>query len=202
MSRLFLNSIGLNTKDGAKQIKNSMKVQGITDLSDQKIFVVLYTPYGVDDLIVKNCIEILGFQSQNIFLSKDGVPEADINYVYVTEGNVFQVLNYMRENQLVDYIQNLILNNDHTDYIGSSAGAMIAGKDIYLGLDFDKNNVRMIDFTSLNLFDGTIIPHYEKENLEMYKRNTEEKILNRYEDIYCVNDDEVLVIDILIRNFK
>ena len=102
----------------------------------------------------------------------------------------------MRENELVDYIQKLILNKDQADYIGSSAGAMIAGKDIYLGLDFDKNNVGMIDFTALNLFDGTIIPHYEKENLEMYKRNTEEKILNRYEDIYCVNDVDVLVVKI------
>ena len=74
MSRLFLNSMGLNTKDGAKQIKHSMEVQGVTNLSDQKIFVVLYTPYGVDDFIVKNCIEILGFQPQNIFLSKDGIP--------------------------------------------------------------------------------------------------------------------------------
>lgn len=36
MSRLFLNSMGLNTKDGAKQIKHSMEVQGVTDLSDQK----------------------------------------------------------------------------------------------------------------------------------------------------------------------
>lgn len=195
MSRLFLNSMGLNTKDGAKQIKHSMEVQGVTDLSDQKIFVVSYTPYGVDDLIVKNCIEILDFQSKNIFLSKDGIPETDIDYVYVTEGNVFQVLNYMRENELVDYIQNLILNDDQTDYIGSSAGAMIAGKDIYLGLDFDKNNVGMTDFKALNLFDGTIIPHYEEENLEMYKSNTEEEILNRYENIYCVSNEDILVLD-------
>lgn len=34
MSRLFLNSMGLNTKDGARQIKHSMEVQGVTDLSD------------------------------------------------------------------------------------------------------------------------------------------------------------------------
>lgn len=152
--------------------------------------------YGVDDFIVKNCIEILGFQPQNIFLSKDGIPEADINYVYVTEGNVFQVLNYMKENELVDYIQKLILNKGQTDYIGSSAGAMIAGKDIYFGLDFDKNNVGMTDFKALNLFDGTIIPHYEEENLEMYKSNTEEEILNSYENIYCVNNENVFVLTI------
>ncbi len=194
MNRLFLNSVGLNTKDGAKQIKHSMEVQGVTDLSEQKIFVVSYTPYGADDFIVKNCIEILGFQPQNIFLSKDGIPKADINYVYVTEGNVFQVLNYMRENELVDYIQKLILNKGQTDYIGSSAGAMIAGKDIYFGLDFDKNNVGMTDFKALNLFDGTIIPHYEKENLEMYKSNTEEEILNSYENIYCVSNEAVFVL--------
>ena len=102
----------------------------------------------------------------------------------------------MRENKLVDYIQKLILNDDQADYIGSSAGAMIAGKDIYFGLDFDKNNVGMTDFKALNLFNGTIIPHYEEENLEMYKSNTEEEILNSYENIYCVGNEAVFVLDI------
>ena len=53
----------------------------------------------------------------------------------------------------------------------------------------------MTDFKALNLFDGTIIPHYEEENLEMYKSNTEEEILNSYENIHCVSNENVLVLD-------
>ena len=48
MSRLFFNSMGLNTKDGAQQIKQSMEVQGVTDLSDQKIFVVSSVNGSID----------------------------------------------------------------------------------------------------------------------------------------------------------
>ena len=71
-------------------------------------------------------------------------------------------------------------------YIGSSAGAMLAGADIMLAGDFDINFVGMTDFTALNLFDGTIIPHYEPEYLENYIRNTEAHVINRYSKILSV----------------
>lgn len=66
----------------------------------------------------------------------------------------------------------------------SSAGAIIAGTDIMLARDFDSNFVGMIDCTALGLFDGTIIPHYEPENLQMYIQNTEEHILNDIQGFY------------------
>lgn len=52
----------------------------------------------------------------------------------------------------------------------------------------------MIDFTALELFDGTIIPHYEPENLQMYIQNTERHILNRYSKVLSVSNDDVVVI--------
>lgn len=196
MGKLFLNSMGLNTKDGAEQIRHAFEIHGMTDLEEKKIFIVSYDQYGLNDWIIKNCIEVLGFQQQNIFLSRDGIPQEKMDYVYVTEGNVFQILNYMRENQFIDYIQKLVLGETKAHYIGSSAGAMLAGKDIYFGLDFDKNEVGIEDFLALNLFDGTIIPHYEPENLWMYKSNTEPEILKKYKYIYSVNNEEVFVIDL------
>ena len=53
----------------------------------------------------------------------------------------------------------------------------------------------MSDFTALNLFDGTIIPHYEPEYLENYIRNTEAHVINRYSKILSVSNEDVLVID-------
>ena len=86
------------------------------------------------------------------------------------------------------------MKNENSTYIGSSAGAIIAGTDIMLARDFDSNSVGMIDFTALELFDGTIIPHYEPENLQMYIQNTERHILNRYSKVLSVSNDDVVVI--------
>ena len=191
MGRLILNSRGLNTKIGCSQILEKIKNE---NLSDKKMFLVSFPPYGVDELIVKNCVEILGFQRKNLYLSAEGIPQGITpNFIFVTEGNTFEVLDYMRKQNLIEYIRKLVKEKGAT-YIGSSAGAMIAGSDIMLARDFDSNFVRMIDFRALNLFDGTILPHYEKENFKIYLENIEPHILNRYEKILSVSNEEVVVI--------
>ncbi len=192
MGKLILNSKGLNTKIGCKQILENIDDK---DISNSSMFIISYPPYGVDDIIMNNAVEIMGFQRENLYLSANGVPKGIIpDYVYVTEGNTFEVLKYMRDNLFMDYIENLVQSENRT-YIGSSAGAIIAGTDIMLARDFDSNFVRMIDFTALGLFDGTIIPHYEPENLELYIQNTEKHILNRYSRILSVSNHDVVVIE-------
>lgn len=192
MGKLILNSKGLNTKIGCKQILENIDDK---DISNSSMFIISYPPYGVDDIIINNAVEIMGFQRENLYLSANGVPKGIIpDYVYVTEGNTFEVLKYMRDNLFMDYIKNLVQSENRT-YIGSSAGAIIAGTDIMLARDFDSNFVRMIDFTALGLFDGTIIPHYEPENLELYIQNTEKHILNRYSRILSVSNHDVVVIE-------
>lgn len=191
MQRLILNSIGLNTKIGCEQISKKISDD---DISKKSMFIVSYPPYGVDDIIVNNAVKIMGFQKENLYLSADEVPKGIIpDYVYVTEGNTFEVLKYMRDNLFIDYIK-VLMKNENSTYIGSSAGAIIAGTDIMLARDFDSNFVGMIDFTALELFDGTIIPHYEPENLQMCIQNTERHILNRYSKVLSVSNDDVVVI--------
>lgn len=192
MGRLILNSRGLNTKAGCSQILE--KIKG-NNLSNKKMFLVSFPPYGVDELIVRNCVEILGFQRENLYLSVDGIPKDIIpDFVFVTEGNTFEILDYMRKQFLIEYVRKLVKEKD-TTYIGSSAGAMIAGNDIMLAKDFDSNFVRMIDFTALQLFDGTILPHYEPENFKIYMENIEPHLLNRYAKILSVSNEEVVVIE-------
>ena len=192
MGRLILNSRGLNTKIGCYQILEKIKDE---NLSDKKMFLVSFPPYGVDELIVRNCVEILGFQRENLYLSADGIPKDIIpDFVFVTEGNTFEVLDYMRKQFLITYIQDLVKEKG-TTYIGSSAGAMIAGSDIMLARDFDSNFVRMIDFTAVQLFDGTILPHSEQENFKRSMENIEPHILNRYGKILFVSNEEVIVME-------
>ena len=187
MGRLLLNSRGLNTKTGCLQI--SEKLKGMT-LNDKKMFIVSYTPYGVDERIVENCIEILGFRRENLFLSVYGIPKNVIpDFIYVTEGNTFEILKYMQDNQFIDYIR-VLMKNSETTYIGSSAGAIIAGTDIMLARD--DNYIGMRNYSALHLFEGTILPHCEPEQLKEYIDNSDGYFMKHYSRILSVSNTDVL----------
>ena len=112
--------------------------------------------------------------------------------IYVTAGNTFEVLKYMRDQGIDRYIREVMDRKPDAVYIGSSAGAVIAGKDIELAADFDANFLGMTDFTALGLFDGTIIPHYTREELRQYLSHTEKTITSRYRKIYSVSNEEII----------
>ena len=68
MGRLVLNSRGLNTKIGCKQISKKISDD---DIFKKSMFIISYPPYGVDDIIVNNAVKIMGFQKENLYLSAD-----------------------------------------------------------------------------------------------------------------------------------
>lgn len=195
MSTIILNSRGLNTVVGTNMIHRKLLELGVKDFDKKTIYAVSHPSYEVDEYIVNNCIEIMGFAKENIYMSATGIPKGVIpDFVYVGEGNSFLILKYMRDTGIVTYIQEIMRSNPNAVYIGSSAGAMIAGSDIMLASDFDSNDVRLMDFTALGLLDGTmIIPHYEKSELRRYITCTEKHILNRYKRICSVGNEEVIV---------
>ncbi len=195
MGTLLLNSKGLNTKTGTEIIYRELLKIVPEGLSNKTLYAVSLPEYDVDEAIIDNCTGIMGMDRTQIHLSSEGLPKDYIpGFIYVTEGNTFEVLQYMRVQGIVDYIREQFVNNPGMIYIGSSAGAMISGKDIMLAADFDPNYTGMIDLTALGLFEGTIIPHYEPEQLKMYLECTEEHILRRYDKIYSVGDKEAVVI--------
>ncbi|MCR4961638.1 MAG: Type 1 glutamine amidotransferase-like domain-containing protein [Lachnospiraceae bacterium] len=137
----------------------------------------------------------MDMKEENIRFSKRSYPdeEFDPDIVYVTEGNTFEVLKYMKELGIFKYIKKLARDKSKDlIYIGSSAGAMIAGDDIMLAKDFDSNTVGLYDYTSLGLFEGAVVPHYTEEQLKLYIESTEKHILERYYTIYSVSNDEML----------
>ena len=81
-------------------------------------------------------------------------------------------------------------------YIGSSAGALIAGKDIYAAADFDVNFCRLRDFEALGLLDGTVVvPHYTYGQLKQYLGLFGAR--ESYKDIKNVEDNEVLIYEVV-----
>ena len=80
-------------------------------------------------------------------------------------------------------------------YIGCSAGAAIAGVSIEEVKPFDRNFVGMQDFTALGLFDGIIIPHYTKSELNRYINNSP-GMKEKYNKILSVSNEKSLVLDV------
>lgn len=191
---LILNSQGLGTNVGVDLIKKALDFIG-KSLETEKILLVSECSEQRKRVIVEGCI-CLGISENNMIwpedLRTDSNLISDVEAVYVDEGNVFGVLNYIRKIQAEKQIRRIVLRGGI--YIGSSAGAMMAGDDIVLGSDFDKNKTSIQDFNALRLFPGTIIPHYSYTNLKQYEKHMDPELLRKYENIYSIDDNEVLVL--------
>lgn len=193
---LILNSQGLGTNIGVNLIKKALNFIG-KSLETEKILLVSDCSEQRKRVIVEGGIR-LGIPENNMIwpedLRTDSNLISDVEAVYVDEGNVFCVLDYIRKMQVEKEIRQIVLSGGI--YIGSSAGAMMAGDDIVLGSDFDKNKVLIQDLNALRLFTGTIIPHYSYADLKQYKKNTDSELLRQYENIYSVDENEVLVLNV------
>ena len=186
--RLILTSYGLTTVIGRELIRRKLKRDG--NLEQRKNFLFQEPHYSVEKMLVEACV-MLGFQRENVILSgqqstKDDLTKMD--YIYVTEGNTFEVLSLIRERNLVSVFREAFTNG--ATYIGASAGAMIAGSSIEEAKSFDLNFVRMTEYEGLGLFDGIIIPHYTKSELERYVKNSP-GIEDKYSTILYVENDGV-----------
>ena len=192
--RVILTSKGLNTVKGMTLIREALNLLKVTS-AEERILLVIPEDYLVQDLIVESCKKI-GFPEENIYLSRDfeRLEGKSVSVCYVTEGNTFEVLDYMRRKGLTDYVKNCVQKGGI--YIGSSAGALIAGKDISPAGDFDLNFCGMRDFEALDLLGGTIvIPHYSYQQLQQYLSMFGAK--GDYKSIKNVADDEVLLFEVV-----
>lgn len=186
-NELILTANGLNTSVGRKVINRALAGR---NLVNKKIFLISVPEYRIEELLVDACVQ-LGFLRENIILSGEGRLNEDVDYVYVSEGNTFVILDYIRKHGLVAYIQEWVRNG--TVYIGASAGAMIAGDEIRLAEDFDSNTVGMRNYDALKLFDGAIIPHYSPADLKRYVAASDRQLIKRYKKIYSVDNGEALI---------
>lgn len=193
--RLVLTSQGLTSKIGFRLIMAELEKD--EDLAAKKIYL-FYEPYfSIGLLLIRACLKA-GFQRENIFLSDSGISNSMIetmDYIYCTEGNTFEILQCMQENNVLEPMRKAVLDNGAT-YIGCSAGAMIAGTDILLASDFDRNFVRLENqnLEGLKLFDGTILPHYTVEERKRYIANSDPTVIACYRNIYSVANGKKIIL--------
>jgi len=192
-NKLLFTSYGLTTAIGRKLIAKELKDY---DLTEKKIFLFHEPHYSIEAMLVEACSN-LGFKKENIILSgqqKNNQEVLECDIYYCTEGNTFEVLSILRERGLDSVIREGF-KKDNKIYIGCSAGAAIAGVSIEEVKDFDRNFVRMVDFTGLGLFDGIIIPHYTKSELKRYISNSP-GIEEKYNRILSVSNEKSLVLEV------
>lgn len=192
MKKLIFTSYGLTTSIGRKHIKKEIKKDG--DLEDKRIFLFHEPHYSIESMLVEACLR-MGFKKENIVLSgwqKSNEELLEMDYIYVTEGNTFEIMALLRERGFDTVIPEAVQCG--ATYIGASAGAMIAGVSIEEALSFDLNFARMNNFEGLGLFGGVVIPHYTKEELKRYIENTP-GIEKKYNNIYSIENEKMLVLE-------
>lgn len=135
-----------------------------------------------------------GFSRENVHIFDYNHPSEfnnlDIDCIHISGGNTFATLerikNSKADKMIIEYVRN------GATYIGGSAGAHIASKNIEHLLPIDGNQTKIQNFDGLGLFDGILICHYSEERKKYY----EEIIKTSKYHIYTLTDDESIVINI------
>lgn len=155
-----------------------------------------FTPFW-QDLAKKHGAEFLYINNSKKPTKKEREQFEKINSLTITGGNVYALLDNLRNSGYDALISNLAAKDDFI-YSGFSAGAMIvtpdiraAGKEYGWSFGYDENRVGISDTKSLGFIDFEILPHYDqdkdKEKLEEYKK--------RYNvNIKPITDSEYLIL--------
>lgn len=185
---LLLLSNGIQTDQGKSALKKIIKDDGLYD----KRILLFLGPYRYPSLMqcLHDACIYLGFSSENIiFWTEDFmVHKAPVfDYVYVTDGNCFRILNALKKYHLVNTFRDMVKHG--ACYIGASAGAVIAGCDIAIAKLFDSySDEDLSDLSALGLFDGTVFPHCSKKQLKLYQK----EIDTNYRNIYNINEGKLI----------
>lgn len=220
---MIFTSRGLNESDGRIIFKKAFDQMKIHIDDSSPIVVICYVTDdeipGYKNALVNGCV-FLGFNPEKITLSQDTTNEclkhkiSEADFIYVTEGNVYRLLKYLIDRELIESIRKSVLERS-VIYLGASAGAAVAGTDIMMieFADYDKDMRYMSDddknalnyfqttqkFESLHLFDGFIIPHYDEreyiENLVSAYEDERGVIGDKYKYRICVGNEEYEIIN-------
>ena len=200
MKKLFLASVVANTIE---------KLIEILPKSPEEL-TVAFVPTAADPYEDKwfigedyNKLKEKGFNVKNIDIKgKTGQKLLDelkdVNIIFVAGGNTFYLLEKARESGFDKVAKELTENG--VIYVGSSAGATLAGPNIEPVKPFDDSSKArsLKSFDGLNLVDFIVLPHFTDGNKEDYK-NIIEEYKNRYKLIPITDNQAVVVED---NNYK
>lgn len=181
---LILLSNGAESEYGFQGLKRALKD---FDLSGKNLLIIGTESPNILNALTQN-FSRLGFHPKNIYIDADMDSEIDVDFMYVSAGNAFQVVKLVRKFGF-QKIKNMLEKG--TVYIGASAGAVIAGKDLYIATLFDRyTEDDLVDLSALCLFDGTVIPHHSEKQTAPYRK----EYGDRYNKIYAIPNKKYIII--------
>ena len=115
--------------------------------------------------------------------------------VCISGGNTFYLLQELKKKHLTELLARRI--REGMFYIGESAGAIITSPDIEYNQIMDDKTVapELTDYTALNVFDHSVLPHLGEYPFETSSRETLQRYRNSLKLIPLNNHEAVLVND-------
>ena len=206
---IILTSSGIQSKVGKKLIhKGIRQVLGDCNFTDKTILVMheerISRMSAFIEGVINNLIQI-GFTRDNIVVwhttheiygymmysehLKNKAERYDI--IYVGEGNAINMAFEMQADGIMSDIRYKV--NDGALYIGSSAGAMLAGKDVLLAKYFKEYTTGDIP-EGLNLLkEAAVVPHFTSSEYKRFVANLSDTERNRYRKLYSVPEGKILI---------
>lgn len=156
---------------GFSYTQNRLKIgELIPDQSGKMLIIPLACMFGTETgEKEKNCAALLSFKRENIYVFDDSDPDAllgmKFDYIAVLGGNTFQLLYYVRKYYLDSFIKQQVA--DGAIYLGFSAGAYLACRNIEYVKNFDDNNhITDGEFAALGLTDKYVLCHFDSRGIE------------------------------------
>lgn len=120
----------------------------------------------------------------------------DVDVIYVSGGNTFYLLEKARESGFDKVVKKLISSGKK--YIGTSAGSIVAGPDIYpvYYLDAADEAKNLKDYKGIGLVDFTVLPHWGSEHFhDRYLNQRLEHAYTMNYKLILLNDNQYIVVD-------
>jgi dipeptidase E len=120
----------------------------------------------------------------------------DVDVIYVSGGNSFYLLEKMKESGFDKLIKDFM--KEGKVYIGTSAGSIVAGADVYPTYYIDKAEEakNLKDYNGLNLVDFTVFPHWGSEHFrDRYLNQRMEHAYKLGYKIILLNDNQYIAVE-------
>ncbi len=194
MKKLFLTSIKIDLLpkliSGEPAKTNLVFIPTAADPYSDKWFVEADRKKLSDLGFKLNELDLKGKTPENIKVALNGV-----GIIYVAGGNTFYLLQKVRESGFDKVVKDLVEKG--VLYVGSSAGAVIAGPTIepIKFLDDPAKAPGLKSFEGLGLIDFVVMPHYGKEKYKEKYEKTMREFTDKGFKLIPITDEQSIIVE-------
>lgn len=119
-----------------------------------------------------------------------------VGVIYFSGGNTFYLLEQIQLTRSANVFRNAI--NNGKIYIGTSAGSIVAGPDIYPSyrLDKIKESNKLKGYKGLNLVDFVVLPHWGSQHFKsLYLNQRLSHVYNTKNKLILLNDYQYIQVE-------